>query len=108
MRRMLRALHACTERMPEVALDAMQPSFAEDVAAGGGVALLTGLLQRSSDPRLHAAAAAGLLSLALGVPEAPAAITAAGGIQARAPGNHMHGRQYRLALHQPMTPSTLV
>lgn len=76
-------LHART-RLRLKWLHAMQPSFAEDVAAAGGVALLTGLLQRSSDPRLHAAAAAVLLSLALGVPDAPAAIAAADGIQARA------------------------
>ena len=78
------------------------------------MALLTGLLQRSSDPRLHAAAAAGLLSLALGVPDAPAAIAAAGSIQARAQGGAcMGGRaewgcNSQCTLAQPMHPGTLV
>ena len=88
------ALHACTRECHKL-LCAMQPSFAEDVAAAGGVALLIGLLQRSSDPRLHAAAAAGLLSIALGVADAPAAIAAADGVKARAQGSiHIEQRSW--------------
>lgn len=58
------------------------PSFAEVLVTAGGLPLLLGLLERSSDPRLHAAAVAALASLALGAADAPAAIEAQGGVQA--------------------------
>ena len=85
------ALHAYTRERHKLST-AMQPSFAEDIVAAGGVPLLIGLLERSSDPRLHAAAAAGLQSIALSVPDAPAAIAAAGGVKARCPPNHSAGK----------------
>lgn len=58
------------------------PSFADGIAAGGGVELLLALLEGSSDPRLHAACVSALLSLACAVPAAPAAIAANGGVKA--------------------------
>jgi len=76
------AAAAETAAAAAAAAAAALPSFAEVLVTAGGVPLLLGLLERSSDPRLHAAAVAALASLALGAAGAPAAIEAQGGVQA--------------------------